>query len=128
MTGVVVERVQHGSTVPDAVRRLGLRRPGGRAMALAAAVSAPVLLVFPLTAALSGAAPVLRPDWGWLLVGVLAFHGLAEELVWRGYAFRRLREGRSFPAAVAWTMPLIAAARSGRRRWCTPRSTPSSSS
>jgi membrane protease YdiL (CAAX protease family) len=34
---------------------------------------------------------------------------LAEELVWRGYAFRRLREGRSFRAAVAWTMPLIAA-------------------
>jgi membrane protease YdiL (CAAX protease family) len=109
VTGVVVERVQHGSTVRDAVRRLGLRRPGGRAMALAAAVSAPVLLVFPLTAALSGAGPVLRPDWVWLLVGILAFHGLAEELVWRGYAFRRLREGRSFRAAVAWTMPLIAA-------------------
>ena len=39
---------------------------------------------------------------------MFAFHGLAEELVWRGYAFRRLREGRTFWAAVWWTMPLIA--------------------
>lgn len=110
VTAVVVERVQRGPGVGDALRRLGLVRPRGRAMALAAAVSAPVLLVLPLTAALSGAAPALRPDWAWLLIGIIAFHGLAEELVWRGYAFRRLREGRSFAAAVAWTMPLVAAA------------------
>ncbi len=109
VTGVVVERVQHGPKVGDAERRLGLRRPGGRVLALAAAVSALVLLVFPLTAALSGAAVVLRPDWAWLLIGILAFHGLAEELVWRGYVFGRLRDGRSFRAAAAWTMPLIAA-------------------
>ncbi|WP_252444909.1 CPBP family intramembrane glutamic endopeptidase [Pseudonocardia humida] len=108
-TGVAVEKALHRSTAGDAVRLLGLRRPGGRAMALAAAVSGLVLLVFPLTAALSGAAVVLRPDWAWLLVGILAFHGLAEELVWRGYVFRRLRAGRSFRAGVAWTMPLIAA-------------------
>jgi membrane protease YdiL (CAAX protease family) len=108
VAGLAVEKVLHRSTVGDAVRLLGLGRPGGRAMALAAAVSALVLLVFPLTAALSGAEVVLRPDWPWLLVGVLAFHGLAEELVWRGYVFRRLRVGRSFGAAVAWTMPLIA--------------------
>jgi membrane protease YdiL (CAAX protease family) len=45
----------------------------------------------------------------WLLIGVLALHGLAEEVVWRGYAFRRLRVGRSFPRAAVLTMPLIAA-------------------
>ena len=43
-----------------------------------------------------------------LLVGVFALHGLAEEIVWRGYVFRRLRVGRSFPAAAALSMPLIA--------------------
>jgi membrane protease YdiL (CAAX protease family) len=72
-------------------------------------VSGVVLTVFPLTAAVSGAPVHLRPDWLWLLIGLFAFHGLAEELVWRGFAFRRLREGRSFWAAVWWTMPLIAA-------------------
>ena len=51
----------------------------------------------------------MLPDWPWRLVGLLAYHGVAEELAWRGYAFRRIRQGRSFGAAVAWTMPLIAA-------------------
>ena len=63
-----------------------------------------------MTAAVSGTTVALRPDWPWLLVGVFAFHGLAEEVVWRGVAFRRLREGRSFRAATAWSMPLVAAA------------------
>jgi len=38
----------------------------------------------------------------------LPSNGVAEELVWRGFASRRLREGRPFWAAVWWTMPLIA--------------------
>jgi membrane protease YdiL (CAAX protease family) len=108
LTAVVVERARHPSSIPDVLRRLGLGRPGGRALALALAVSALVVLVFPVTAVVSGTTITLRPDWPWLLIGVFAFHGLAEELVWRGYAFRRLREGRSFRAAVAWTMPLLA--------------------
>jgi membrane protease YdiL (CAAX protease family) len=56
-----------------------------------------------------GYTAALRPDWPWLLVGIFAFHGIAEEVVWRGYAFRRLRAGRSFGRAVVLTMPLIAA-------------------
>jgi membrane protease YdiL (CAAX protease family) len=108
ITAVLVERAGHRSSIPDTLRRLGLGRPGGRALAVAAAVSGLVVLVFPATAALSGTAIPLRPNWPWLLIGVFAFHGLAEELVWRGYAFRRLREGRSFWSAAWWTMPLIA--------------------
>ena len=69
-----------------------------------------LLFVYPLTTAVTGAAISLRPDWPWLLIGIFAFHGLAEELVWRGYAYRRLRVGRSFRAAVLWTMPLVALA------------------
>lgn len=110
VTALTLERVQHRTSLRDSVRRPGFARPGGRALALAAAVSALVLLVLPLTAALSGAAPVPRTNWTWLLIGIFAFHGVAEELVWRGYAYRRLRSGRSFRVAVAWTMPLIAAA------------------
>ena len=110
LTALVVEKAADpSSSLADTLRRLGLGRPSGRALAVAAAVSGLVLLVFPLTAAVSGAAVTLRPDWLWLLIGLFAFHGLAEELVWRGFAFRRLREGRSFWSAVLWTMPLIAA-------------------
>jgi membrane protease YdiL (CAAX protease family) len=109
LTGVVVERVEHRASVATVLRSLGLGRPGGRALALAFVVSGLVLLVFPLTTAVSGADIRLRADWLWLLIGLFAFHGLAEELVWRGFAFRRLRDGRTFWSATWWTMPLIAA-------------------
>ena len=106
---VAVEQVLDGTPPRVAVRRLGLDRPGGPALLLAVAVSGLVLLVHPLTAAGTGADVELRDGWPWLLVGIFAFHGVAEKLVWRGYAFRRLRTGRSFARAVAWTMPLLAA-------------------
>ena len=109
VAAVVVERALDGTPPRVAVRRLGLGRPDGRVLLLAVVLSGLVLLVHPLTAATTGADVVLRPGWPWLLVGLLAFHGLAEELVWRGYAFRRLRAGRSFGRAVVWTMPLLAA-------------------
>jgi len=109
LAAVAVERVLDGAPPRVAVRWSGLGRPGGRSLLLAAVLSGLVLLVHPLTAATSGADVVLRSDWPWLLLGIFAFHGVAEELVWRGYAFPRLRVGRSFGHAVAWTVPLLAA-------------------
>ena len=108
-TAVAVEWVLDGTRPAEAVRTLGLGRPGGRALLVAVVVSGLVLLAHPLAAAITGAAIELRPGWPWLLIGIFAFHGVAEELVWRGFAFRRLRAGRSFGSAVAWTMPLLAA-------------------
>jgi len=105
LTALVVERILDGTRSAAALRALGLGRPTGRALLVALVIAALVQVVYPLT----GVWPVLRPGWPWLLVGILAFHGVAEELVWRGYAFRRLRTGRSFGAAVGLTMPLIAA-------------------
>jgi membrane protease YdiL (CAAX protease family) len=109
VTALFVERVLYPAPISGFLRRWGLGRPGGRSLAAAAGVSAIVLGVYPLFTAVSGSALALRTDWPWVLVGVFAFHGLAEELVWRGYAFRRMREGRSFRSAVLWTMPLVAA-------------------
>lgn len=108
--GVLVERALFGRAWTDAPGLLGLGRPGGRALAAAIVVSGLVLLVYPLSWLVTGTAVRLRPDWWWLLLGVFALHGLAEEFVWRGYAFRRLREGRSFRSAVWLTMPLVVAA------------------
>ncbi len=86
---------------------LGFGPPAGRGMLAAAVVAAVVLAYFFLYSAL--VAPLrLKTGWPWLAVGLYAYHGLAEELAWRGYAFRRIREGRRFGAAVLWTMPLIA--------------------
>ena len=90
------------------VERLGLGRPTAGALAIALAVSAACLAVFPLLTLLTGQAAELRDDWLWLLAGLFAYHGLAEELGWRAYAFGRLRHGRSFRRAALLTMPLLA--------------------
>ena len=107
-TAVVVERALGRTAPTDALRRLGLGRPAGRALLVAGVVSALVLLVYPTWAMVTGAALRLNSGWMWQLIGVFALHGVAEELVWRGDAFRTLRGGRSFGSAVRWTMPLIA--------------------
>ncbi|MGW6281346.1 CPBP family intramembrane glutamic endopeptidase [Kribbella sp. NPDC055071] len=109
LTAVVVERVLGGAGPGGVLQRVGLGRPDAKTMALASGVAVLLLVVYPIVTAATGAAFALKPGWLWLLVGVFAFHGLAEELVWRGYAFRRLRDGRSFRAAVLATMPLVAA-------------------
>ena len=105
---VLVDRLIVRTLWRRSVRNLGLTRPGWRPVALAAAVSALVLLVFPLTTLVTGAGLGLERDWPVILIGVIAFNGLAEEIIWRGYTFRRLRVGRSFARTVLLTMPLVA--------------------
>ena len=107
LVALVVERVLFRCPPAVAFRALGFGRPTVRSLVAATAVCVPVLV---LPWLLAGVAPVMRPGWPWLLLGIFAFHGLAEELVWRGYAYRRLREGRSFGRAVVLTMPLVAVA------------------
>ena len=87
---------------------LGFGRPTGRSLVAGAVVSAAVLTFYPAYVLVSGTDLTLRSNWLWLAVGLFAYHGLAEELAWRGYAFRRLRRGRTFAAAIRRTIPLIA--------------------
>ena len=105
---LVVSRGLYRVPLREVVRTLGLGRPDRRSLSVSAVMSALVLLVWPATALLTGASIALRPDWPVVLIGILTLHGLAEEIVWRAYAFRRLAQGRSFWPAVARTMPLIA--------------------
>lgn len=51
----------------------------------------------------------LRAGWAWLLPGLFARAGLAEEVLFRGCLFRRVRAGRSFWRAVALaSLPFVA--------------------
>lgn len=109
LAAVLVEVLLFGTPRDRVLATLGFRRPRGRPMLAAAVVSAAVLAVYPLLTAVTGETVQLRDDWAWLLIGLFALHGLAEELAWRGYTFARLRAGRSFAATVWLTMPLLAA-------------------
>lgn len=109
LVAIAEERVLFRTSIWAAIGLLGFGLPTGRSLLAGAVISAMVLAVYPLFMLVTGASVTLRPNWVWLSFGLYAYHGLAEELAWRGYAFRRLREGRSFWQAMAWTMPLIAA-------------------
>ena len=109
-TAVVVEMVVFKTPARTAVRFLGLGRPRRTAVVVAAVVSGLILLIYPLASAVLGIQFALVDNWPWILLGLFCFHGLAEEIVWRGYIFRRLNDGRRFRTAVLLTMPFIAAA------------------
>ena len=86
---------------------LGLGRPVGRALVVAAAVGGAYFLSLLAGAQAVGVTLELRSNWPVVLVTVLLFHGLAEELVWRGFAFAHLRRTATFRRAVLRSMPLI---------------------
>jgi membrane protease YdiL (CAAX protease family) len=101
----VVEARLFGREGHSVWRLLGLSRPTGRSM-IAATVICVLLLAFHAGFALAtGARPKLIAGWLWLLVGMLAQGGIAEERVFRGLLFGRLRQGRRFWRAVALSLP-----------------------
>lgn len=84
-----------------ALLSLGFGRPRGAGLLAAIGVSLLLLAVIPTYAVLRGAAPALHPGWLWLLPGLFAQAGIAEEALFRGYLFARLRHGRGFWHAAA---------------------------
>ena len=103
LTCLAVERVLFGRPLAQAAGELGLARPAARGLAAALGVAVALLLVFPAYAAVTDARLELYPGWGWLLPGLFAQAGIAEETLFRGYLFRHLRRGRTF-----WRAALIA--------------------
>ena len=106
---LAAERMLFGVPVASAARDVGLGRPAERGLFAAAGACVLLLLVFPAAAALGGASIVVDSRWAALLPGLLAQGGIAEETLFRGYLFRRVRVGRSFWRAVAAsTVPFVA--------------------
>jgi len=97
----LVVMLLHGNrTVPSALSALGLGRPGSVALGISAAVSAALVACMPLVFHLAGAELVLPDNWFGLVLGIVLLNGIAEETIYRGYLFRRLRAGRTFTTAV----------------------------
>jgi membrane protease YdiL (CAAX protease family) len=85
-----------GRTPVRALAALGLRAPDLRALLWACALVGLLLCFYPVFAAATGAQLSMRADAIPLAIGMLAQGGIAEEVLFRGFLFRRLREGRSF--------------------------------
>ena len=87
---------------------LGLGRPVLQALVAAGIVGTAVFACLLLGARAMGVTLVFRENWPSVLLAALLFHGLAEELVWRGFVFGHLRRTSTFWQAVAKSVPLIA--------------------
>ena len=101
---VLVERAFFGSPLSQTAARLGLGplQPGG--LLRAALVSAALVACLPLAALAGGVDLRPRDDWFWLIPGLFAQNGVAEEVLFRGYLFRHLRDGRGFWRAAGLSM------------------------
>ncbi len=98
---IAVERMLFGQTVGAALRSLGFGRPAAIGLFAALGVCLLLLAVVPVYAAIRGAPVAFYPGWLWLLPGLFAQAGIAEEALFRGYLFGWLRRGRSFWRAAA---------------------------
>jgi membrane protease YdiL (CAAX protease family) len=104
LTTLVIQRVLFGQPPVAAINWLGIARANGRGIAAALAVGALLLPIIPVYAALAETSLDWYPGWGWLLPGLLAQAGIAEEVLFRGYLFGHAREHRPFWPAVGVAM------------------------
>ncbi|MGE3466502.1 MAG: lysostaphin resistance A-like protein [Pyrinomonadaceae bacterium] len=113
--GVVIALIIVGATltaeilffrgsIGSAALRLGLGFPDHRGMLIALVIAGALLAVFPLFAWVSGNELGLYGNWLWLLPGLFAQAGIAEEVLFRGFLFGHIRQGRTF-----WRASMLAA-------------------
>jgi membrane protease YdiL (CAAX protease family) len=101
-TAVLVQRLVHA----ESWRELGLGAPAGRGIWTAIALISVLVAAAAGYLGATGGVIAFESAAPWLLLGMFGQGGIAEELVFRGYLFGRLRRTRSFwPAAFIATIP-----------------------
>jgi len=106
---IAAERLLFGTPLNQIPRDLGLGRPRATGLVAAIGVCVVLLLVVPAFAWYAGTSVSLLPDALWLVPGLFAQAGVAEEVLFRGYLFGRLRRNRSFwRAALLSMLPFVA--------------------
>jgi membrane protease YdiL (CAAX protease family) len=109
-TVLLLDRVLLGRGWRASLGSLGLGRPRASGVLVAVAIAAALLAFFPLYARATGARLVVGPGAVVLLPGLFAQGGFAEEVLFRGFLFGRLRDGRTFWwAATLSLVPFVAA-------------------
>jgi membrane protease YdiL (CAAX protease family) len=108
-TALAVERLLFGAEPRRALRRLGFGRPNARAILVGLLVTLAVVSFYPVFSLVTGAQVSLRDGWVLMALGLFLQHGIAEEVLFRGYLFRHLRGGRTFWRAAFLSMvPFVA--------------------
>jgi membrane protease YdiL (CAAX protease family) len=101
---VAVERLLFGTDLRTACEVLGLGRPAWRGIRHAIAISVVLVSTVGVFTVIAGAPMALAPGWMWLVPGLFAQAGMAEETLFRGFLFGHLRRSRSFWRAATLSM------------------------
>ena len=100
----LAERAVFGTAARETLRRLGLGRPAAPGVVAAVLASAALLATIPVYSWLTSEPFEMYPAWPWLAIGLFAQAGIAEETLFRGYLYRRVRQGRTFRRAAGLSM------------------------
>ena len=106
---LVSERLLFSPTLGEALRAVGFVQARTSTLVVAVLVSLPMWAFLPAFAWTRGASIALRPEWLYLLVGVVLVNGITEEVIHRGFVFGHLRRVRSFAAAATLSAMVFAA-------------------
>lgn len=90
--------------IGSAIQSIGLGLPCYRGISIALVIASVLLAVFPLYAWITDSELGLQSNLYWQLLGLFAQGGMAEEVLFRGFLFRRIRQGRTF-----WRASMLAA-------------------
>jgi membrane protease YdiL (CAAX protease family) len=99
IVSVTIERTLFNMNFGRAIKQLGLGKPAFLSIGLSVGLSLMLFACYPLITYLTGYSFTIPPGFVWTAVGLFALHGIAEEILYRGFLFHRLREGRSFLGA-----------------------------
>jgi membrane protease YdiL (CAAX protease family) len=110
VAAIGLDMLLFGGTLPSAWRNLGFGPPEGRTLVVTALIGVLMMAFFPAFSWVTGASFELPERWFWVLTGLFAVHGIAEEVLFRGFAFHNLRVGRSFGRAALLSLLLFALA------------------
>lgn len=102
------QRLKAGSPM-QALHEIGFAKPEVGAVGVASLVSALMLAFFPIYSVVKNVPLLFQPNWLWILVGMITGVGIAEETLYRGFAFNFLRERYPFWKAATISMLLFGA-------------------
>ena len=93
---ISVEFLLFNKNFSEILKAIGLGKPNFKAVSFSVVIALLLFLCYPFISSITGYRFVLPEKWLWLAIGVFALHGAAEEILYRGFLFRHLREKRSF--------------------------------
>jgi membrane protease YdiL (CAAX protease family) len=92
------------TSLPTSLRAIGFGVPDKRILGIAGALAVLMVTFIPVYALITKSDIHLQSNWPWILLGVIAGVGIAEETLFRGFVFNFLRGERPFWRAATLSM------------------------